>query len=201
MNDTIVLVIPDYPDKILTAKARRPILYTSGLSKVKGRTNIPKTFLNTDKYFFNDKGVLICRKTNEPQLANPQLAGKPRYWVVNFQDIWNQSLAKQSRAMMIDKLKDALRPYIKSLRKIRSFPIELSITLYDAQCPVDISNRGAVYTKVVEDLLVKEGIIPDDSAPYINCSGRTKFIPLHEDGNSKKRMEIRITGSDYKPFK
>ena len=194
MTNLIALVtIPDYPDKVLTAKARRPVYYVTPASKVKGRTDVPPTFLKGDKYYFNKEGVLYSKRTGEPQLANPQLAGKPRYWVVNFQDIWNQNLAKQQRAMMVDKLKDILRPYIKTLQPITTFPIEVSLCLYDTECPVDISNRGAVYTKVVEDLLVKEGIIPDDSVRYVNCSGRTKFIPVAAD---KKKMEIRITKSD-----
>lgn len=185
------VVIPDYPDKILTANARRSIYYINGSSKVKGRTNIPPSFLDPNKYYFDKLGVLINKKTGQPQLANPQLAGKPRYWVVNFQDIWNQNLGKQQRAMRIDKLKDVLRPYIKKLTPITEFPIEVSIIIYDTHCPVDISNRGAIYTKVVEDLLVKEGIIPDDSIQYVNCSGRTKFISVAD-----KKMEIRITKSD-----
>lgn len=198
MSDLIALVeIPDYPDKVLTAKARRPVYYVTSSSKVRGRTDVPPTFLNPDKYYFDKAGVLHSKKTNQPQLANPQLAGKPRYWVVNFQDIWNQNLAKQQRAMMVDKLKDVLRPHIKALKPITTFPIEVSTILYDTECPVDISNRGAVYTKVVEDLLVKEGIIPDDSVRYVNCSGRTKFIPV---ANGQKKMEIRITKSDDKPF-
>lgn len=187
------VIVPDYPDKVLTAKARRPIYYILTTSKSKGRTDVPKSFLNIDKYYFNKEGILYSKKTQEPQLANPQLAGKPRYWVVNFQDVWNQSLAKQQRAMVIDKLKNVLRPYIKNLGPIKIFPIEISITLYDDHCPVDISNRGAIYTKVIEDLLVKEGIIPDDSVQYVNCSGRTKFIPVER---SDRRMEIRITKSD-----
>lgn len=194
-NDNLItlVVIPDYPDKVLTAKARRAIPYISATSKAKGNRDIPRSFYNPDKYHFNDIGILISKKTGEPQLANPQTAGKPRYWVVNFQDIWNQKLAMQSRATVIDKLKDVLRPYIRLVQPIRVFPIEISITLYDTECPVDISNRGAIYTKVIEDLLVKEGIIPDDNVQYINCSGRTKFIPVEKD---KKRMEIRITKSD-----
>lgn len=194
----IKLVIPDYPDKVMTAKARRPIYYVSDTSKVRGRKTIPKSYLNPEKYYFSNEGVLMSSKTNEPHLANPQTAGKPRYWVVNFQDIWNQNLAKQDRAMKVDKLKNFLRPYIKTITKIEQFPIEISTILYDKECPVDISNRGAIYTKVIEDLLVKEGIIPDDSIEYVNCSGRIKFI--QEDDEKQKRMEIKIYNSDNKPF-
>ena len=186
----------DYPNRILTAKARRPIYYVDSSSKIKGRTVIPPSYLNIDKYYFKE-GILHSKKTGCPQLANPTLAGQPRYWVVNFQDIWNQSLAKQQRAMMVDKLKDILRPYIKTLVPLTQFPIEISLIIFDEACPVDISNKGVIYTKVIEDLLVKEGIIPDDSVQYVNCSGRTKFILVEK---SQKKMEIHITKSDIYPY-
>lgn len=200
VKDLIVnLVIPDYPDKVLIAKSRRPVYYVLSSSKVRGRVDIPKSYLtNTNKYSFNTEGVLINNTTGEPQLANPQTAGKPRYWVVNFQDIWNQKLSKQSRAVKIDKLKHVLRPYIKTVPKIVSFPLRLEIYIYDIECPVDVSNKGAIYTKVVEDLLVNENVIPDDSAEYINCSGKVKFVKI--DDSKDRKMEIRIYRSDNKPF-
>lgn len=182
----------------MTAKARRPILYVSSTSSKRGRRDIPPSFLNPIKYTFDKDGVLTNNATGLPQLANPQTAGKPRYWVVNFQDIWNQTLTKQDRSMKIDKLKDVLRPYIKCIPVITAFPIEVSIMLFDTRCPVDISNRGSIYTKVIEDLMVKEGIIPDDSVDYINCSGRTKYVRVDDD--SKKMMEIVITKSDNTSF-
>lgn len=188
-----LITVPDYPDKVMTAKSRRPIFYVSETSRVRGRNIIPPSYLNEERYYFNEDGVLINRKTNEPQLANPQTAGKPRYWVVNFQDIWNQNITKQDRATKVDKLKAVLRPYIQAIREIRVFPIELNIYLYDSCMPIDISNRGAIYTKVIEDLLVSEGKIPDDSVEYINCSGRIKYIRSEE-----KKMEIVILKSDNK---
>lgn len=193
----IKVTIPDYPDKIMTAKARRPIYYISSSSNVKGRTNIPKSFLNKLKYDFDNRGVLINLKTGLPQLANPQTAGKPRYWVVNFQDIWNQNLTKQDRAMKIDKLKSFLRPYIQSISPITQFPVEIGIMMYDTQCPVDVSNRGAIYTKVIEDLLVKEGKLPDDSIDYVNA-GRVKFISISDVKD--KKMIIKISKSDNNSF-
>lgn len=186
--------ISDYPDRVIISKSRRPVLYVSANSNMKGEKNIPPSYLNNNKFFFNEGGVLINKKTGEPQLANPQTAGKPRYWVVNFQDIWNQNIAKQSRAMRIDRLKDVIRPHIKTIPKVREYPVEISIVLFDTKCPVDISNRGAIYTKVIEDLLVKEGVIIDDSVEYVNCSGRIKFVQVSREED--KKMRIQITKSD-----
>ncbi len=196
------IVIPNYPDKIIISKARRPIYYVKKTSGIKGKTDIPKSFLNEIKFHFDDKGVLINNKTGLPQLANAQTAGKPRFWTINFQDIWNQNVTKQSRNSKVEKLKEILRPFIQELPTINVYPLKLEIFIYDLECPVDISNKGVIYTKVIEDLLVNTNkdksnnrhIIIDDSINYINDSGRTKFIKIADDKD--KRMEIRIFKSD-----
>lgn len=192
------IVIPQYPDKVMIAKARRPVYYVSGDARVRGRTNIPSSLIANPNYLFDSDGVLIDKRTGEPRLANPRTAGTPRYWVVNFQDIWNQSITKQDRAMKVDKLKAIIRPYIKKMRVLpkTAYPIEINITLYDVAMPVDISNRGAIFTKVIEDLLVDEKKIPDDSVYYINCSGRTKFVSV--DTLEEKKMVIKLLKSDNK---
>lgn len=189
-----LISIPQYPDRVMVAKARRPVYYVSSESRVRGKTNIPPSFLTNERYQFSPDGVLVDTRTGDPKLANPQTAGQPRYWVVNFQDIWNQNITKQDRAVKVDKLKAILRPYISRMKVIKAFPVELNIVLYDTVMPVDISNRGAIYTKVVEDLLVGEGKIPDDKVAYINCSGRTKYVCVEDPKD--KRMEIRILKSD-----
>lgn len=198
----VTIVVQNYPDKVLIAKARRPKYYLSLDSKLTGNRDIPKTFQNPEKYAFDARGILIKKATGEPQLANPQTAGKPRYWVVNFQDIWNGNMAKQDRAMKVDRLKNILRPYIEQVEPITTFPIGIEIVIFDTECPVDISNKGVIYTKIIEDLLVNTNkdkednkhIIPDDSVEYINDSGRTKFVKVTTE--EEKRMEIRIFRSN-----
>lgn len=194
MKPIRVITIPQYPDKVMVAKARRPVLYVKAGSGVRGKSNVPSSFLTSPHYEFNEDGVLMDLRTGMPKLANPKTAGTPRYWVVNFQDIWNQNITKQDRAMKVDKLKDVLRPYVKKMTPIKKFPIEINIILYDISMPVDISNKGVVYTKVIEDLLVSEGKIPDDSVYYVNCSGSCRFVSVNEFGDRK--MEIRILKSD-----
>lgn len=198
MNNLIQsVVIPNYADKVQTARAIRPIYYVSATSNVKGKKKIPQSFLNSPKYGFDSKGILIDLATGEPKLANPKKAGNPRYWVVNFQDVWNQNIVKVQRAVIVHKLEDLFRPHIQKFNKVTKFPVEICTIIYDSKCPVDISNRGGIYTKIIEDLLVREGIIPNDTIEYVNCSGRIKFIEVDEED---KRMEIRIYESDNKPF-
>ena len=189
MSKPIRLIsIPQYPDKVLIANARRPKYYKKG-------DKIPPSFLKKDWYVFNEKGILINLRTNQPQLANPGTAGKPRYWVVNFQDIWNGNMARQSRASRVDKLKEILRPYVARIKPIKVFPIEVSLHIYDVSMPVDISNKGVIYTKVIEDLMVEQGVIPNDTVQYINCSGRVRYIEVKDPKD--KCLHIAIYKSEY----
>ena len=106
--------------------------------------------------------------------------------------------------MGVDKLKDILRPYIEQLNPIPEsmFPIGIEIVIFDTEFPVDASNKGVIYTKVIEDLLVNTNkdkptnkkIIPDDSVKYINDSGRIKCVNVSSE--LEKRMEIRIFKSN-----
>lgn len=189
------IVIPDYPDKILISKARRPVYYVMEGSLVKGKTKIPPSFMDSTKYHFN-QGVLMNTKTGKPQLANPKNAGQPRYWVVNFQQIWNGSIAKHGRNGRVEKLKEMLEPYMElnGLLPINRFPVAIEIYIHDTEFPVDVSNRGVIYTKVIEDLLVTKGHLIDDSAEFVNDSGRVKYVRI-EDKKDKK-MVINILSSD-----
>lgn len=193
------VVINDYPDKVLIAKQKRSVLYVNETSKVKGKKNIPKSYLNNPKFYFDEKGVLTRRSDGQPMLANPKSAGKPRYWVVNFQEIWNGAVSRQNRAMKADKLKRILEPHLDELPPInhRDYPIKLEIFIFDTEFPVDASNKGAIYHKVIEDILVKAGVIVDDSENFINDAGRTKLIRVSDE--REKKMIVKIIQSDNLP--
>lgn len=195
------IVIPDYPDKVLISKARRPVYYVKEDSSVRGKTDIPKSYRNRKKYYFDDKGVLRHMKTGEAVLANSRTAGTPRYWVVNFQQIWNGSIAKHGRSSRVEKLKEVLAPYFSKIEPIAQYegvyPVAMEIMIYDTEFPVDVSNRGVLYTKIIEDLLVTEGILVDDSAQYVNDSGRVKYIKVAD--KKDKKMIINILSSDNDP--
>ncbi len=192
--------IPDYPDKVLIANQKRPVYYVSPTSKTKGKKNIPKSYSDRTKYEFNDKGVLVRKTDKQPVLANPRTAGQPRYWVVNFQEIWNGATQRQNRAMKADKLKRILAPYLDELPPInhRDYPIKVEIFMFDTEFPVDASNKGVVYHKIIDDILVNAGVIVDDSENFINDAGRTKFIRVSD--KKDKKMVVKIVQSDNIPY-
>lgn len=194
------VIIKDYPDKILLANEKRPVYYVSATSKVRGKKALPKTYKDPNKYRFNDRGILIKRSTGEPVLANPHTAGKPRYWVVNFQDVWNGAASRHGRAMKADKLKRVLEPHLDELPPLnhRDYPVRVEIFLFDTHFPVDASNKGVIYHKVIEDILVRAGVLVDDSENFVNDAGRTKLIRISDE--KEKKMIVRIVQSDNLPY-
>ena len=186
------IIIPNYPDKICVSKKRRPVYFISkDSSKKRGKKLIPKKYQNEELYEFNKEGILINKQTNEKVIANSVSAGKPKLWVVNFQEIYNGNVAKQKRACYINVLKDVLRPYIASISALKEedYPIGLSIELFNDSFRIDASNKGVIYIKVIEDLLVSEKKIIDDNPLYITDSGR---IILNESNTEDNKMVITL---------
>lgn len=184
------IVVPDYPDSIQMSKERRAVYYTKN-----GKRKIPKRYLDKTRYYFDSNGRVRHTYTHTPVIANPRTVGKERRWVVNFQEIWNGRTAGPARANKINRLKDILRPYIKQMSSVKEYPIGLQIELYNTSFNVDAFNKGAIYIKVIEDLMTEQGIIEDDSPGYINDTGR---VILHEvKTEDEKRMEIIIFKSSF----
>lgn len=182
------IVIQNYPSKIQLSNKQRAKYY----HKNKGKP-IPKKYKN-DRYIYSKAKVLIDSVTGERVIANPRLAGTPKMWNVNFQAIWNQQIKYQSRAVITNKLKDIFIPFIKDLKPIREFPVKFEIFIFDIDMVVDISNKGVIYTKIIEDLLTEYKVIPDDKAEFINDTGRCKWIKVNTE--EEIRMVIRISKSN-----
>ena len=182
------IVIPNYPSKIQLSNKQRAKYY----HKNKGKEP-PKKYKN-DRYIYNKAKVLIDSVTGERVIANPRLAGTPKMWNVNFQAIWNQQIKYQSRAVITGKLKDIFAPFVKDLEPIREFPVKFEIFIFDIDMVVDISNKGVIYTKIIEDLLTEYKIIPDDKAEFINDTGRCKWIKVNTE--EEIRMIVRISKSN-----
>jgi hypothetical protein len=187
------IFIPNYPSKIKVSDKRRATYYREG-------KKIPKRCQN-ENYTFKD-GVLVHAETGEKVIKNSRSVGTPKFWSVNFQAIWNQQIKYQDRANVTKKLKDFFRPYVEVLEPINEYPIRIEMFLFDQNMPVDVDNKGVIFTKVITDLLVNTNkdevnnkkIIEDDSSEYINDIGRCKWIKIKEEEQPK--MIIRIWKSN-----
>lgn len=177
----VKLAIHPYPEKVLTANARRAVYHNT-------KTAPPTYRANKVKYRFNEKGILINNETNMPVLKNARLVGTPRYWHVNFQDIWNQTVTRERRAILTNKLKDMVTSSLNHCPVITKFPIATEIIIRHLELKQDVDNKGVIYHKVFADTLKKLGKIPDDNAQYINESGKTTFVQVYN---------IEDVGMDY----
>lgn len=186
------IVIPNYPDRIRIAERRRPVYYYRG-------RKMPKRCENREVYGFDSKSRVIRLDTGELVIAN-RLVGQPRDWLVNFQDIWNGGVSGSARNNHISKLKDALRSFIQSIEPLheRYYPVRIEIIIFDVEMRVDVSNKGVIYTKVIEDLLVREGKLIDDTSEYVNDSGRIKYVKV--DTVEERKMIVRIYSSSNSDF-
>lgn len=195
MTDLIHEVeIPNYPDKIKLSEKRRATYHD-----YRKKSKLPKKY-QTEQYEWRGK-FLYDKEINQRVVKNSLSVGTPKWWTVNFQDIW-VGMHYLVRSYRMNKLKNIFRRYIEVLEPITEFPIRFEIFLLSPKMPVDVDNKGVIYTKILKDLLVNTNkgelnnhkVIPDDSSKYVNDTGRCKWIEIDE--NEIPKMIIRIWKSN-----
>lgn len=205
------IIIPNYPDKVLVSNKINPKYYKSQISTVRG-VKATKSFYQKNSlrlnskgkeivistselkpdFKFDEKGYLINLITNEKIISNIYKVGKPNYFVINFQPIYNQFLQYEARNNIVIKLSKIFEPFIKNIQNITEFPIRIDKFILSSEMPIDVDNKFALYTKVITDLLVKEGKIPNDKSEFINDNGRGKWIK----SENRSDMIIKIYKSN-----
>ncbi len=190
----IELIKFPYIDKILVSNKRQTKYYHT--SKFKeynhlAKKNIPKRFKN-DNYGVDGNGFIINNITGDKIIANPRTAGNAKYWVINFQDIYNGYIRFQVRASYILKIKKALELALTDVKPFTKFPLRLELFIYAETMPVDIDNKGVMYFKCITDMMVKQyKILPEDDSEYITDTGRTVWIKVGH--RYKEQMILRVT--------
>lgn len=160
--------------KVMLSKSRKAVYY----SRIPGRlrkTKIPRRLENNatdiEGYLIDDKGERIA--------ANIRTAGTPKYLSINNQHIYAGNYI--TRLQIVNGLKEFLLPYVQQLPKIEELPLIIDCELFTPQGTAnwDIENFGVIYSKVFNDLLVREEKIPDDSVKFITQPGSgPKFTPV-----------------------
>lgn len=180
-DNVITITVPNFTEyiKVAESKKLKPI--------VKGKRKIPKKYLDETKYSFDDKNRLIELSTGKLVPGNPNVVGKPRYWRVNGQDIYNQKVKTFQRnnyiGMLHNYFSNLFEKEFENIR-IKKFPLNLSIIFYvkDMQDHnIDNDNKW-IWEKVIQDTLVESKILPDDN-PRIICQNtkRTVLVDHEED--------------------
>lgn len=190
----IELIKFPYIDKILVSNKRQTKYYHT--SKFKDYNHLAKKKLPTrfknKKYSINSEGYIVNNDTKEKVIANPRTAGEARYWVVNFQDIYNGYIRFQTRNDYVTKIKNALELALTDVKPFTKFPLRLELFIYAETMPIDVDNKGVLYTKCITDLMVKKfNLLPDDSSEYITDTGRTVWVKVGH--RYKEKMILRVT--------
>lgn len=196
------IVIP-YIDKLLISNSQRPKYYS--IKNKRGRKYVsqdkfPSIWKKIEggEFIIDNDGFIIDAVTKEKQVSNVRTVGTPKYWVINFQDLYNGNVDTFSRNTKMNQLKEQLWNSMKDKGynqynikpEILNYPIKIELFIYAPEMPVDVDNKGVLYHKAFQDLIKSVSIIPDDSSEYINDTGRTKWVR-----SERNEMEFVISES------
>jgi len=201
MNEIVRIEIPGYIRQIQLAAARKAKYYEIVKGKIKGGKALPKKY-QTEEYGFipikmgAKMKTLLCEKaTKQPVIANPKSCGTPRIYIINSQDLYNQSLHPQSRRKVVVAIKDNFRPYLLRMEPIPDdyYPLRIVMEVHDLiKDPMiknqdwDMDNRShGLYSKCFQDLLKAEGKIIDDNVKYITGPPAAIFCPVEKAEDRK----------------
>lgn len=167
----IQIVIPEYIQEMKLSKEGRRKLYYEESNVEK----LPKKYQSEE--FIYKKGRLFNKVTKEFVIRNPTLVSTPRTRAIAGNDIWAR-VHPRLRMAMVEAIKEDFRKHLPKKIELR-FPIHIEMDVYcpPRYCDWDIGNLW-VYDKVFQDLLVDEGLIPDDSVQYITKSSGPRYIPI-----------------------
>ena len=180
IGKTWKVVIPNYEDKVPISQRRRA-KYFKRIDQKNNR--IPKKHLAKLKaghLYFDQQGYLIDQNKNRV-IANPLVAGKPKYWTINGQRIYDGSLHYTARATVARWMHKYLGEYIDDLPEIEIptgcyLRVWLDIYKPNDSDKWDCDNQWP-WVKWFMDTLVEKGKIPEDSVAYVRSAGQVTYIP------------------------
>ncbi len=180
----------DFIPKLQLSKSRRAVYYTLG-DHINGKLpkkfyikNIPvKNVLSFDYEWRNSS--LFNKKDNCFVIKNSKTVGKPRYWVINGQDIYSGKFSPKSRSGLMIKLHEYFKEIIKDCPKFMIKPNEryrlhLTWFILDSKVYPDPDNLW-IYEKVINDVLVKDlSIVIDDSCVFTSGGSKNYVYRMQE---------------------
>jgi hypothetical protein len=148
------------------------------------KDKIPKKYQGPS-FTFNKKGRL-CSEDGMPLIKNSRTVGTPNYKKINGQEFYAGVGSPIIRVKVVNAIKDSFRPYLKGIKPLDDFPVCIDCHYYDVPGPAnwDLDNKW-IYTKVFQDLLVKEGILPDDNIHYVSRAASMEYYPVETEEERK----------------
>lgn len=182
MKQLLKIEVPKYIKYVTLSKNRRPKYYTK-------KSKIPKKYQSCR---FNDKGVLIDILGN-PIIANPRTVGTARLKKINGQDFYKGTDSPHIRAKVVQEIKSFLTEFVKGQPRIEEFPVQIRLELHDVigSANWDLDNLW-IYNKCMQDVLVTEGILPEDNIMYVTAAAAPEFFPVEEDEDRKLVFSIYL---------
>ena len=175
------VVIPNYEEKVPISQRRRAKYWKKTDSKKLPKKHVDK--LKAGHLHYDSTGYLTDDNNNRI-IANPLVAGKPKYWTINGQRIYDGSLHYTARSKVARWMHVYLGEYIEQLPVIE-IPKGCYLRVWvDMYKPVGILNWDCdnqwPWTKWFLDTLVEKGKIPEDSVEYVRSSGQLTYIPSED---------------------
>lgn len=205
------LTIPQFITKVQISKKRRAKYY----SNIKGKgvsKKVPKKY-RTDQYSYNKNGWLVDENGTR-LIANPRVAGKPKYQILSGNKLLSGYGSPHIRAKLVRELRAFYRPFvqrhIKEHGPLTTFPIRVEwdcYTIVDDDPNWDVGNLFFYY-KYFEDALHKDhedepkkyaAMIPEDTVKYIIHPPGARIIPV--DNWEDRKFEFRFYYDDRKELK
>ncbi len=165
----------DFIPKLQLSKSRRAVYYTKK-DLLKGK--LPKKYLLEpnkslvlkEEYKW-DHSFRLCTLDNEPIVKNSKSVGKPRFWVINGQDLYNGKFERIARNVLIQKLHEYFHSLIPNcpnfnLQLKQRYCVEFTWYLLEDKVYPDTSNLW-IYGKIFNDVFVKTlKVVKDDNPKY-----------------------------------
>jgi len=174
------ITVPKYIKHVVLSKRRRAKYYTK-------KSKIPKKYQGMP---FNKKGILVDKLGN-PLIANPRVVGTPRLKKINGQDFYKGTDSPHIRSKVVSELKSFLKPFVKGIEPITSYPVQIKLKLYDV---VGVGNWDLdnlwIYNKCMQDVLVDEGILAEDNVMYVTAAAAPEFVPVETEEERKLVFDI-----------
>lgn len=176
-GETIIIRIPKFEEYVLLSNSRRT------------------------KYKKDAGGNFLLDEKGEKMVANPRVAGTPRYKKISGQDMYS-GMNKHTRAKMISFIKEYLYSHFKGATKITKYPIQIHIivkhtkTVYklnrksnkweDTRMSWDLDNFTLIWRKAFTDALsgnVEYIKKPDEKGKLKFVANKEKYPPIIDEDN------------------
>ncbi len=174
-KEKVVITVPKYIKYAKLSDKRRAKYYLKGKKK-------PKKYAD---YKYNKDGILIDSLGN-PVIANSKSVGTPRFKKINGQLFYQGPDSPFLRQKIVSQIKESFKKYVKGTPPIKALPVQIDMEMHDVVGSKnwDLDNTW-IYFKCFQDVLVDQGVLPDDNILFVTKAAAPEFFPVQEEEDRK----------------